>query len=641
MPTSIWGATLQKSESLNSRKISQQGFSLVEILLASMIAGMMMMAGVSSLQATKKAEFSSTENRELEQSHYVALQMMRNTSLLSEKMGLITITHDAHGKSTEERRNPVLDRCLAQRPRPSDNCNFPAIMGMNLLAGAASSSKVSVPIKSDVNVRFTTCQASDGCSGIKDVSLELVTEQQIANASSQNLPTPISGYAPGSSSTQSLAVGYDEDRTRSISSTASRPQKKKKSTTMRLPAMAFAPLSQVDFSTTSCNSKLISGINLESRLEVCEPTIKYDNCQGFPVGSFSPLDSAAVRCPAAENKQCKTGSEQGFQTIGLYKDQSECRTLASVTAPPPPPIPGTPPPPPPTPVDCVGAWSACSTTAPYQRVFTIATPAASGGVACPVSPEACSPPPPTAKIDCAGYWSACTTSAPYQRLFNVTTSPANGGAACPVSPQACVPSTTTNPPSSTSIFMFQQFPAGSTETSNVNCHSMPSFSVMSPLPRFCTAEQVGYRCFYTTNAGPYFGPALGGFGGGAYSTGSSAVARCVELRTDMSNPSLPVTEVVGGEPPNRGDIPVVGQLGVDESTTRVGTSPSNYLGITNVNGSTAGCEQPPSCSLFRSTNPVKYKCTDLNEKYPCAHSDSIYNSASQKCEYTEKDIVCR
>lgn len=94
-------------------------------------------------------------------------------------------------------------------------------------------------------------------------------------------------------------------------------------------------------------------------------------------------------------------------------------------------------PPPPPVVDCDGAWGPCSTTAPYEQVFSVTVSPANGGAACPAPlTRACAPPPP---VNCVGSWSVCTTSAPYQRVFTVVTASAFGGTPCPVSPEACAP----------------------------------------------------------------------------------------------------------------------------------------------------------------------------------------------------------
>ena len=90
-------------------------------------------------------------------------------------------------------------------------------------------------------------------------------------------------------------------------------------------------------------------------------------------------------------------------------------------------------------VDCQGTWGACSVACGGgTQDFTITTPPANGGAACPASPRACNTQSCSLPIDCQGTWSLC--SAPCgggSQIFTVTTSPANGGAACPVSPRDC------------------------------------------------------------------------------------------------------------------------------------------------------------------------------------------------------------
>jgi hypothetical protein len=99
------------------------------------------------------------------------------------------------------------------------------------------------------------------------------------------------------------------------------------------------------------------------------------------------------------------------------------------------------------PVDCGGVWSDYSTCSvscgggAQVRTFTVLTAAANGGAACPFFPEtqecntqACQALP----VDCAGQysaWSSCSVSCGEggirTQTFTVATPAANGGAACP------------------------------------------------------------------------------------------------------------------------------------------------------------------------------------------------------------------
>ncbi|MBY0451870.1 MAG: hypothetical protein K2P92_02465, partial [Bdellovibrionaceae bacterium] len=94
------------------------------------------------------------------------------------------------------------------------------------------------------------------------------------------------------------------------------------------------------------------------------------------------------------------------------------------------------------PTDCQGTWAPCSQTCGGgQQAFVISTAPTNGGAACPVSPRTCNPqacPPINPPVDCAGTWGSCSaTCGTGQQNFVVTTPASNGGAACPTSPRDC------------------------------------------------------------------------------------------------------------------------------------------------------------------------------------------------------------
>ena len=107
-------------------------------------------------------------------------------------------------------------------------------------------------------------------------------------------------------------------------------------------------------------------------------------------------------------------------------------------------------------VDCAGSWGAWSSTCSnceltmnlgtgkmqandgsQSRTFTVTTPAAYNGAACPVpQSRSCSNCP----VNCAGSWSNwgacsdCRRGGTMSRSYGVTTPPLNGGSTCPVWP---------------------------------------------------------------------------------------------------------------------------------------------------------------------------------------------------------------
>jgi hypothetical protein len=99
-------------------------------------------------------------------------------------------------------------------------------------------------------------------------------------------------------------------------------------------------------------------------------------------------------------------------------------------------------------IDCYGGWSEWGECEFFMqaREYVVIMPEANGGEPCPVEDgtietQDCGAPP----VDCEGTWSEwgpCSVTCgggTQQRNFTVTTPAANGGAACPVSPetQAC------------------------------------------------------------------------------------------------------------------------------------------------------------------------------------------------------------
>jgi hypothetical protein len=86
---------------------------------------------------------------------------------------------------------------------------------------------------------------------------------------------------------------------------------------------------------------------------------------------------------------------------------------------------------PPQPVNCEGTWGSCSATCGGgTQNFTVTTPAANGGTACPTSPRSCNE--TACPVDCQGSWGSCSASCGGgTETFTITTPAANGGVACP------------------------------------------------------------------------------------------------------------------------------------------------------------------------------------------------------------------
>lgn len=92
------------------------------------------------------------------------------------------------------------------------------------------------------------------------------------------------------------------------------------------------------------------------------------------------------------------------------------------------------------PVNCVGAWGACNVACGGgTQVFTVTTPPANGGTACIANngdTQACNTGACNLAVDCDGYWNACNPATGLQS-FTITQAPQNGGLACPASPKTC------------------------------------------------------------------------------------------------------------------------------------------------------------------------------------------------------------
>jgi Tfp pilus assembly protein PilV len=90
--------------------------------------------------------------------------------------------------------------------------------------------------------------------------------------------------------------------------------------------------------------------------------------------------------------------------------------------------------PPNCPVNCVGAWSNCSSTCgPGTETYNVITPAANGGAACTLpAPGATRPCTGTCPTNCVGSWSGCSQPCGTGiDRYSITTPASGGGAACP------------------------------------------------------------------------------------------------------------------------------------------------------------------------------------------------------------------
>ncbi len=96
---------------------------------------------------------------------------------------------------------------------------------------------------------------------------------------------------------------------------------------------------------------------------------------------------------------------------------------------------------PPLPVACVGSWGACSKpcddgSGPGNSTYSISTPAANGGAACPFASgatQACNTFLCSAPVNCVGAYTPCSVPCGGgQKTYVISTPAANGGTSCPV-----------------------------------------------------------------------------------------------------------------------------------------------------------------------------------------------------------------
>lgn len=249
-------------------KLDESGFSIMEVVIALGIGGIVMI-GLSQAMIHADQNVTATNIRsELETTHFVALQQSRNIGFLSKQMGIVT--------ATGTRANAQLDRCLANRKKSADACGSFA---------DATPRPISTVMTAPTHLQganitsLLTAQLGCGPTNCDRVHLRLATTLQ-------------AGTMTLSRATEAI-----------------------------LPAALFTAFEQIDFACAQ-GGLLLTEVNLATRTGRCDTVL--------PTGSTCPASAPmrsfgnGMQCQSTVNATCGSG----MSSIGLFSGSQSCTSVS-------------------------------------------------------------------------------------------------------------------------------------------------------------------------------------------------------------------------------------------------------------------------------------------------------------------------
>jgi len=273
--------------------VDSKGFSLIELVVATALAGMVIAMSAAPIMQMKALEKKVEYLSSIEIAHQIAMQKARNGTFLKEKLGIVA--------------GEMGDRCFGGRGRSSDDCSTlkrSDYLGNTSLDKIHFSKEGSYTSTSAVNV-LVNCSSSS-CT---DVVVTVTTQQTL-------------------SSSVAIASNWN-----------ARPM----SASFTVPAAALASRQEIDFSCVAAG-QVVAGIDYKTLKAICLPFTGMKTCDSQsdsgPMTTFGGSNSAA-NCQPPVSTSCG----EGMASFGLISGQVSCTPLPTCTDPlstncqTPPPIP--------------------------------------------------------------------------------------------------------------------------------------------------------------------------------------------------------------------------------------------------------------------------------------------------------------
>ena len=289
----------------------EYGFSLVEVMLALGMAGVVGLGAAYVVQSQVVQQKSVESKMDLAAAHAVALQSARNLKFIGDNV----VVQTPATPTSPEIRNTALDRCLMAKPKATENCEgFSNIQGQrrkrlpNVMHDGGRGEIVS-------NIEAERICNANGCPKI---TVHVVTQRMNRAAASTG--------TGGSGATEAERLATDVD----------------------LPGMSFVPVEQMDQACAA--GSVLTGYDNLTRQAICQPLTNAPdmNCSNTTNGPLLGFGTNRA-CSNIRSRQCPTGGLQGgVSIIGQGSGTIECGTVDTF-APPPTPTP--------VPTNQVACWS--------------------------------------------------------------------------------------------------------------------------------------------------------------------------------------------------------------------------------------------------------------------------------------------
>lgn len=346
----------------------QKGFSLVEVVIALGMAGIVGLGAAFVMQQQVVQQKRVATKMDLNGAHAIALQKARNLEFISDQLGLAT--NLTNGKASNQQL------CLAGNSQATGCSSLPAtrVHSYSMINTSTAGNAVS-------NITSKLVCVSNSCSKIEvlvDTALQTASSPAGGGGSSGQNSGQNSGQSPGQTSPVAQATGSMHDHL---------------STKLEFPALAFAPIEEIKM-VCAGTSSMYAGVNLGARAGLCGQLLREaTTCSQaldvamFTFGSVVKTLPTSKACSNLRSRTCPgTFGEAGVGTIGQGNDPILCRGLASLE-----PTPAPAPPAPPTPLPTAAPTAVPVPPTPVPPVV-VPTPVV------PVVPPAATAPPVTPPV---------------------------------------------------------------------------------------------------------------------------------------------------------------------------------------------------------------------------------------------------